>query len=505
VLGRVIDLNILITKHVNGKFYKDVEYCLKKFEASELSHIIDFHRAAGIVQETHSVLSEHLDLDSFQTIMTEMDEAVGPTAFAGRTMMHVLASLVTDILPNYSYNGFTRRFVRSPALLKVTDRPKNPKADHQHFAYGAHPARAFEMANKLHRSFIGSSHIKALVRILGTSGLPLLINNLLTNLKERLEISKAYLDAIAQGLPPCKLPKAMYGLAGCYGVFDALLKPILAYVDLKPEVFQAFKEIGNALCFIQSASDVLDWSELQLSLHGVFVNREKIPLSNIAQPRFQNAINSFHHAIPELAGMTSALHDTRINQEWKPLSSGAIQHLSRIIEPFRSSWTEQQPSSKALDLESSGSFCRLWSALTFLFGIQSSQYGENSSKVSEVTNTHAENFRAAISDDSQFGHGFFWSGAVLIHLMKQRALYQALDFSRHVLRVEAYERASAARIQGVGLADPTLRDEARNFVRLKIKHVQIYSIAFAATRPTFSETEARHDFIPPDNYAPMTE
>merc|ERR1719265_1610484 len=158
-------------------------------------------------------------------------------------MMHALASLVTDILPNYSYNGFTQRFVRSPALLKPIDRPKNPKADHQHFAYGAHPARAFEMANKLHRSFIGSSHIKALVRILGATGLPLLINNLLTNLKERLEISKAYLDAIAEGLPPCKLPKTMYGLAGCYGVFDALLKPILAYVDLKPEVFQAFKEV----------------------------------------------------------------------------------------------------------------------------------------------------------------------------------------------------------------------------------------------------------------------
>ena len=118
------------------------------------------------------------------------------------------------------------------------------------------------------------------MRILGTSGVPLLVNNLLTNLQERLEISKAYLDAITKGLPPCKLPKAMYGLAGCYGVFDALLKPILAYVDLKPEVFQAFKEVGNALFFIRDMSDVLDCIDLARGLHQF----SWIPLADSYEP-----------------------------------------------------------------------------------------------------------------------------------------------------------------------------------------------------------------------------
>lgn len=494
VLGRVIDLNILITQHMNGKFYKDVEYCIKKFEASELSHIIDFHRAICIVHETHSVLSEHLNLDTFQTIMTEVDEAVGPTAFAGRTMMHVLASLITDVLPNYSYNGFTQRFVRSPAFLKSVDRPKNPKADHQHFAYGAHPARAFEMANKLHRSCIGLVHVRALIYTLGITGLPLLINNLLTNLRERLEISKAYLDAITEGLPPCKLPKAMYGLAGCYGVFDALLKPILAYVDLKPEVFQAFKEVGNAICFIQNTSNVLDWRELQQALHV----SKSIPFESMAP--------SFHTSVLELAGMANALNESTNRHDWRPLFAGAIQHLCQIIEPFRSSWTEQRAANKAIELEASASFHRLWSALTFLFGIQSSQYAENSSRCCEEITTQTENLTAPISDDSQFGHGFFWSGAALIHIMEQKALFQALDFSRHVLRVEAYEAAAAARIQGVGLADPTLRDEARNFVQLKKKHAQIYSVAFITMRRLFQFATREKDisFVPPDTYLPAS-
>jgi len=82
VLGRVIDLNILITQHVNGKFYKDVEYCIKKFEANDLSHVIEFQKALDVVRATHVALREHFELDSFEMILTEVDEGVGPTAFA---------------------------------------------------------------------------------------------------------------------------------------------------------------------------------------------------------------------------------------------------------------------------------------------------------------------------------------------------------------------------------------------------------------------------------------
>lgn len=365
-----------------------------------------------IIHETHTVLTVHLELDSFQTIVSEVDEAVGPTAFAGRTTMHVLASLVTDTFPNYSYNGFTKRFVRSPALLKPIDRPKNPKADHQHFAFGAHPARAFEMANKLHRSFIGTTHVKALVDILGTLGVPLLINNLLTNLRERLEMSKAYLDAITEGLPPCKLPKAMYGLAGCYGVFDALLKPILAYVDLKPEVFQAFKEIGNALCFIQITSGVLDQVELERKLHvSEFI--DDMSFLKFANGEIFSGVTHFFHmqtSAPELIGMSHTLHQGTLNRTRSSLFSGAIRHLCEIIAPFRSSWTEPSPNHRVIELEASGSFHRLWSALSFLFGVQGSRYADSS------TDTTAH-LTAPISDDSQFGHGFFcsWCGTYTPH------------------------------------------------------------------------------------------
>lgn len=504
MLGRVIDLNILIAQHVNGKLYKDVEYCIKKFEVSELSCVVDFGRALVVVQETHLALIYHLELDSFETILTEVDEAVGPTAFAGRTLMHVLASLVTDIFPNYAYNVFTRRFIRSPAILKPTDRQKSPRADHQHFAVGALPARSFEMANKLHRSFVGSIHIAAIVGVLGTSGIPLLANNLLTNLQERLEISKAYLDAITEGLPPCKLPKAMYGLAGCYGVFDALLKPILAYVDLKPEVFQAFKEVGNALLFIRDISDVLDRIDLAHSLQ-IFSrcqwNANETCEGRVLSPLVSKCISSammtqivkLRCASPiDLVGELALMVES-VQRNTTPsgvgartsLFCGSLEQIALLIQRFRSGWTELLPNNRVLELEAAGSFHRLWSALSFLFGVQSSRYDATRARgpgsVDEVASNEvvaSNTLTAPISDESQFGHGFFMAGAALIHILGQRAHFCALDFSIHVLRVEAYESSASTRAQGVGLADETLQEEARSFILLKSRHSRLCMTAF---------------------------
>lgn len=99
VLGRIIDLNFLIAHHVNGKFYDDLDYCAKKLEASDLSQVLDYQKAIRVVRETHELLDEHLELDPFVKIITTVDEAVGPTAFAGRALMHILAcKKICDII-----------------------------------------------------------------------------------------------------------------------------------------------------------------------------------------------------------------------------------------------------------------------------------------------------------------------------------------------------------------------------------------------------------------------
>mmetsp|Transcript_18754 Transcript_18754/g.58594 ORF Transcript_18754/g.58594 Transcript_18754/m.58594 type:complete len:581 (-) Transcript_18754:465-2207(-) len=452
LLGRVIDLNILITQHVNGEFYKDVDYCIKKFEANNLSHMIDFQKALASVYSTHSALCQYLDLDSFEGIVTEVDEAVGPAAFAGRTMIHVLASLVTDTFPNYSYNGFTRRFTRSPVMFSVVDRPKNPKADHQHFAFGAHPIRALEMANRLHKSFIGTAHIEAIVCVLGNNGIPLLITNLLTNIEEHLERVQPYLCAIKEGIPPCKLPRAMYGLAGCYGVFDALLKPILAYADLKPEVFRAFKEIGNSICFIRDISDTLDCVDLRRCLQ--------------ARISLKSPLGGHSQCLNDLVSLTLQLDRPGASYQPKSLFSGALSLLDVHIQPFKAYWVGRRTIS---ELESMESFHRLWSAMAFLFGMQSSKYCGSSEH--QLTDP--------IPDDAQYGHGFFVAGVHIMHLLGQTRIYHCCDFSKHVLRVKVLEAAAAARIRDVGLADSNLCNKACDFVELKMKHEHVFVLVIS--------------------------
>jgi len=533
LLGRVIDLNALIAQHINAKLYKDVEFCLRKFEASELSTVIDFARALIIVEQTRNALAEYLDLDEFDVIFAEVDESVGPSAFAGRSMMHVLGSLVNDVLPNFSYNALTRRFVRSPACLKPVDRPKAPKADHQHLGYGARCQRAYDMANKLSRGFLGIPHYVAIIQIIGTLAVPLLVNNLLTNLADRLEIAKAYLDAITEGLPPCKLPKYMYGLAGVYGVFDALLKPILRYADLKPEVFQALKEIGNTLVFIRDLSDVLNRDDLERLIHAVpyidtnFSINEKKSLDNDSRFPLVSAVSKIETSsndATELARLAAALHaDIICDNSITPaparrnraphtsLFYGAVVHLAKLIEPYRESWSSNNPTNGVMELEAATDLHRLWSALSFLFGLQPGKFETTNSKddTDEKSGTStAKKQTLTVSDEAQFGHGFFVAGAALIHVLGQRYRYEALDFANHVLRVQMYEASATNRASGVGKADASLNDDATGFARLKTYHKRIFDMAvamFDAAAPDVGAPPLSIKFKPPASDADLEE
>mmetsp|Transcript_13642 Transcript_13642/g.32308 ORF Transcript_13642/g.32308 Transcript_13642/m.32308 type:complete len:482 (+) Transcript_13642:200-1645(+) len=120
-------------------------------------------------------------------------------------------------------------------------------------------AKPFEAAQKREaKAPFGRSHVKAMVDLLGHTDLPLLLAQLRKHLEEKITDSKAYVDGIKEGLEPMKLPKFMYRTGGCYLFFAGKLRHFLKYQDLKPEVFQIFREIGNAVFFFKLTSDVLD-------------------------------------------------------------------------------------------------------------------------------------------------------------------------------------------------------------------------------------------------------
>lgn len=258
LLGRTIDFNFLITQQVNTKLRADLDMAVKKFEGSEIQAVIEFVDVVRVLRGTHALLEAHLDVDAFDDVLSEVTETVGPVSFKGRIVMHVLSSLVLDVFPNYSYNVYTQRFFKAPIPKNDMKRSKAPSSKAGNFGFGELCSKPYEAAHKLATKFFGRVHVEALLEVLGTTDLPLLLTQLQQNLEGKILDSKLYVDGIKEGLPPIKLPKFMFRTGGCYSFFEAKLKPFLSYDDLKPEVFQIFREIGNMVAFIKELSDVID-------------------------------------------------------------------------------------------------------------------------------------------------------------------------------------------------------------------------------------------------------
>jgi cytoplasmic FMR1 interacting protein len=472
VLGRSIDLNSLITHHVNGKFYDDLDYCAKKLEASDLSQVMDYQKAICVVRETHELLDKHLELDPFIKILTTVDEALGPTAFAGRALMHILACLVTDVFPNYSYNGFTRRFVISP--LADIDRSRHPNPSCHHSAFGARPTRVCENASKLHRSFIGMIHIEAIICTLGVAGVPLLTKKLLQFVKEQLDNTLPYLYAIIKGFPPWNY-KTIYELTTCFGHIEAALQNFIrAGVDLRPEFFQAFKVVGNTISFIMGVSNMLDW----LSLRG-----------QLCALRFTN-----FKVHTKITGLNSPLDSTQqFCAPFGQLSCGALVHLSELTKSLQTAYILK---SQISDLKATCSFYHIWSLLSLSFGLHVPGHEESHNMLVPATDL--------VSDDAQFGHGFLVAGAVLIHLLGQDKLFYARDFSSHLLRIEALRAFPPLQIITQGTFSRTSINRPKlhisvQFVKTKSNHAKVYNMLFALLRVHAIVITHDHDlnFVPP--------
>ena len=142
---------------------------MKRYEGSDLSHICEFQNILSVLRTTHEYLSSSgIALDGFDAMMDVVNESVGATSVRGRIAMHTLVTLVTDLFPNYSYNLYTQRYVRSPVLFRETNRTGNtPSHPRGNMGYGAMCKDMYESIDKRTRGFVGTEHIKAAISVLG--------------------------------------------------------------------------------------------------------------------------------------------------------------------------------------------------------------------------------------------------------------------------------------------------------------------------------------------------
>ena len=66
LLGRSIDLNRLISQRINNSLQKSLDYAISKFEAGDITGIVELDALLKVNKLTHQLLSENLALDDFR-------------------------------------------------------------------------------------------------------------------------------------------------------------------------------------------------------------------------------------------------------------------------------------------------------------------------------------------------------------------------------------------------------------------------------------------------------
>ncbi len=74
-------------------------------------------------------------------MLAEVNDDVSAGSIRGRILKHVLSEVLQDIIPHFNWNSNTRRFVRKPATLDLSNVPEcerdaPPKGVNEHRWYG---------------------------------------------------------------------------------------------------------------------------------------------------------------------------------------------------------------------------------------------------------------------------------------------------------------------------------------------------------------------------------
>jgi cytoplasmic FMR1 interacting protein len=500
LLGRSIDLNYLISTHLNHKLSKDVEVVIKRFEGCDLANILEIELMLEVVKLTHKKLSAlGLSLDSFEDIFKNANHDVNAVNVCGKIIAHIKTTVLEDVVVNYALNVHTQRFKRSPIMFKQTGREGRPKLMSGTSGFGTQCGKAWDYYCNLSRGFVGRPHIEAMVRMVGEPGINFIMAFFMEHIEERIKNSKTVLGSLSDGLPPIKLPKVVFGTAGCFGMFEARLKQYFQYMDFLDESYQVFREIGNVIALVGMLESSLSLKQTSDYINAAaFLGTKCNVKSEFGVPkdkvdhavpgrrggRLQRSQSSVgedrrthiapekpvDHSVFEL-GEVHATALSRLSQNFVEISHT---HMSRIRAPKviddYVGMTERAhdaydtvtstPNLKiGKDLVDSISACMKRVGFADSLGhdggpesIMSSERTDEFHRVysvlnflicmehkprgeEESTNTAGEDWAAPTTDGAVFGHGFGVAGVMFLHILGQSEKFKLLDLSSHVLKV----------------------------------------------------------------------
>lgn len=89
-------------------------------QASNITSLVSIEAQVAVLRKAHTMLSAHLELDSWAQTWAEADGQQAFDAFSGRMAHCITVQVLTDLLPNFGYCEPTQRFTRLVSTCTVT-------------------------------------------------------------------------------------------------------------------------------------------------------------------------------------------------------------------------------------------------------------------------------------------------------------------------------------------------------------------------------------------------
>eukprot|EP01137_Pigoraptor_chileana_P010276 Opistho-2@59637 len=430
ILGRSIDLNVLLTQRLVTLLKRAVSVAIGRYESTDLTGILELETLLAHNRLCHELLSAHVTLDPFDDILAEANESV--SMIGGRIALHTLEELAFDFLPNFNYNSVTQRFTRTILSFAPDVTRENPPRAAPHFWYGSkYLNNVFASIGELGSGFFGFPHTAALVRLLGYGGVAFMLEELVKNFKLTLvNTLRPYVDSLMEGLPQSvKLPAFHYGSVGALGFFQLSLKPIISYRELKTEVFQSFREVGNFVIFTKLLEHTMSHDEcftvMQYAPFQKAGTGSEHDNSDVARTIVK--LKEQMMSVPDLSsvvkrgqgsGVEAALQAESLCRPVmrdKLLFNAVLGRVMSVLHEEAPNWRGHVPANGVMEVEECKEFHRLWSAVQFVF----------------CTPGNATEYSA----EDLFGEGLQWAGCTLMYLLGQHRRFEVLDFSYHIANV----------------------------------------------------------------------
>eukprot|EP00002_Diphylleia_rotans_P029065 TRINITY_DN588_c0_g1_i6.p1 TRINITY_DN588_c0_g1~~TRINITY_DN588_c0_g1_i6.p1 ORF type:complete len:1506 (-),score=325.74 TRINITY_DN588_c0_g1_i6:191-4708(-) len=480
-LGRSLDLNGLIAQRLNETIKDNIDLAINRFELKSLSGIVELELLLENIRLTHKLLSEFITLEDFEYLFAEANESSSAKSFFGRILLHSIFETVNEFLPNACYNSVTQRFVETPNRHTDFVQRDTLKMKTQHLFGNKSYTAAFVQYAELFRGFIGVPHIAALVRVVGVSNISLYVNEVIKNMELKVQqVIAPYIRELVSGLPPStKLPLFDYGVQGIFGYFQLLLKDFISYEELKSEVFQNIRAVGNSLVLM----NVLDIAVSQVELVSYM---QAAPFLGVSHDNILPPSSPFMDSVLQLSGLLNrgiarnvdALAHipniaARAEEMYKPEKGKSfvkyfLHKFQDIMSPLRAEWCANLGPGDMFPIENSREFYRLWSALQFIFCLPPDQ--PKPAPRDPKSKEPVEQPRRIPDCFECYGDGWAWAGMTIIFFLNQHHRFEVFDFCYHILNA-----VQALRTRD---ADPILQMFINNAIQIRDLNASIFSTLY---------------------------